>query len=99
MFATPMSNIWSGGIAFSYFPAQSAAGQFGMVTISGNTVTTSTDFTALQKQYGQVTPPNSPSQANAGAATYPSCPGMNSTWAASTTLPVFFLSIQHAFSY
>lgn len=74
-----MSPVWSGGLAFSYFPATSAQGQFGMVTISpdGSTVT----------QHGQAQPPNSPAQSAAGATTYPACPTVNSTFLASTTLP------------
>ncbi|KAJ3792261.1 glycoside hydrolase family 72 protein, partial [Lentinula aff. detonsa] len=89
LFSTEMSDVWSGGIAFSYFPAASAQGQFGMVNISsdGTTVTTEDDFTRLQAQYGNVTsPPNTPSQGSSPAA-YPSCPGQNSSFAASTTLP------------
>ncbi|KAF5384720.1 hypothetical protein D9757_006270 [Collybiopsis confluens] len=89
LFSTQMSPVWSGGIAFSYFPASSVQGQFGMVNISsdGKTVTTSADFTRLQSQYGNVTsPPNTPS-GGSSQATYPSCPGQNSSFAASTTLP------------
>lgn len=84
-----MSPVWSGGIAFSYFPAESAQGEFGMVTISsdGSTVTTSDDFTRLAAQYGNATGPTSPSQSSAGTTSYPSCPSQNSTFLASTTLP------------
>jgi hypothetical protein len=84
-----MSPVWSGGLAFSYFPATSAAGEFGMVTISsdGSTVTTSNDFNALASQYGQVNPPNTPDQTSAGSTSYPGCPAQNTTWLASTTLP------------
>lgn len=87
LLSTPMTNIWSGGIAFSYFPAESGQGQFGMVTISGNTVTTSSDFTLLAAQYSNSTPPNSPSQSSASDSVYPSCPSQNSTFLASSTLP------------
>jgi hypothetical protein len=84
-----MSPVWSGGVAFSYFPATSAQGQFGMVTISpdGSSVTTSSDFTNLETQYGAASPPNSPSQSAAGTASYPTCPAQSSTWLASTSLP------------
>ena len=87
LFSSPMTDIWSGGIAFSYFPAQSAAGQFGMVNISsdGTTVTTGDDFDRLKTQYGQIAPPNSPSAS--GSTTFPACPTQNSTFLASTTLP------------
>jgi hypothetical protein len=85
LLSTPMTNIWSGGIAFSYFPAESGQGQFGMVTIDGSTVTTSTDYTRLAAQYSAVTPPNSP--AKGSDSSYPACPSQNSTFLASSTLP------------
>ncbi|EIN13413.1 glycoside hydrolase family 72 protein [Punctularia strigosozonata HHB-11173 SS5] len=89
LLSSQMSDVWSGGLAFSYFPATSAQGQFGMVTISddGSTVTTSQDFDNLKSQYTSATPPNTPSQSNAGSTSYPSCPSQNATWLASTTLP------------
>jgi 1,3-beta-glucanosyltransferase GAS1 len=89
LFSQPMSNIWSGGLAFSYFPATSAQGQFGMVTISpdGSTVTTSSDFTNLQAQYGNLTLPNVPTQSAAGSTSYPACPAESDNLLASTTLP------------
>jgi len=83
-----MTEIWSGGVAFSYFPATSSAGQFGMVTINpDNTVTVSGDFTRLQQQYANATPPDSPTQSSAGTTDFPTCPQENSTFIASTTLP------------
>lgn len=88
IFSEPMTDIWSGALAFSYFPAQSAQGQFGMVTISsdGTTVTPNDDFGRLKTQYGQASPPNSPS--GSGLVTnYPSCPTQNSTFLASIALP------------
>jgi 1,3-beta-glucanosyltransferase GAS1 len=82
-----MSDIWSGGIAFNYFPAQSAAGQFGMVTVDGSTVTTSQDFDNLKEQYNKVSPPTTPTKSNAPAETYAACPAQSSDLLASTTLP------------
>lgn len=88
MFSTEMS-MWSGGIAFSYFPAASSQGQFGMVTISadGSTVTTSSDYQLLQQEYSNVTFINSPLQSDDATPTYPSCPAVNSVFVASPTLP------------
>ncbi|KAF9270568.1 glycoside hydrolase family 72 protein [Marasmius fiardii PR-910] len=88
LFSSQMTDTWSGGIAFSYFPATSAGGSFGMVNISsdGRTVTTSDDYTRLKDQYGKVSPPNSPSKSSA-TSTYPACPATNSAFVASTTLP------------
>ncbi|KAJ7785907.1 1,3-beta-glucanosyltransferase [Mycena metata] len=89
LFSSPMTNIWSGGLAFSYFPASSSAGNFGLVNISsdGTTVTPNQDFNNLVSQYGQVTFVNSPSMSSASASSFPACPTANSSWAASNTLP------------
>jgi hypothetical protein len=89
LFSSEMSPVWSGGIAFSYFPAASSTGQFGMVTISpdGSTVTTSQDYDNLQAQYSSVTPPTTPSQTDAGATVYPACPAEEANLEASTSLP------------
>ena len=84
-----MSDIWSGAMAFSYFPATSNDGSFGMVTIdsSTNQVTTSDDFTRLVNQYSNVSLPTVPTMSDAGSTQFPSCPPQNSTWMASNTLP------------
>jgi len=89
LFSSVMSDIWSGGLAFSYFPATSVQGQFGIVNISadGKTVTTGDDYDQLKTQYGQLSPPDSPSQSSAGSSSYPSCPSTNATIRASTSLP------------
>ncbi|KAF8634418.1 hypothetical protein AX15_000869 [Amanita polypyramis BW_CC] len=89
LFSSQMSSTWSGGIAFSYFPAQSVQGQFGMVNVSadGSTVTPSDDFNRLKTQYGLVNSPNSPSMSNSAASSYSTCPSQNSAFVASDTLP------------
>jgi len=86
LFSSQMSSDWSGGVAFSYFPAESAQGQFGMVNISGSTVTTGDDFNNLKAQYAQASPPNSPS-AGSSSSSYPACPSTSGTFNASDTLP------------
>jgi len=88
LFSDLMSDVWSGGIAFSYFPAESAAGQFGMVTVGDDgSVTLSEDFTRLAEHYPVVTPPNSPAQSSAAASTYPTCSSGLAALTASNTLP------------
>ena len=89
LFGSSAAPVWSGGIAFSYFPAKSDAGQFGMITLSsdGSTVTTSTDFDNLKTAYGAVQFVKDPSQSSAPAASYPACPAQNSSILASSTLP------------
>ncbi|KAG6837883.1 hypothetical protein H0H93_013036 [Arthromyces matolae] len=88
IFSSQMSPVWSGGVAFSYLPASSADGQFGLVSISadGTTVTTGDDFNNLKTQFNQATGPNSPSQGTS-TAQYPACPTTNDTFVASTNLP------------
>ncbi|KAI0252696.1 glycoside hydrolase family 72 protein [Lactifluus subvellereus] len=89
LFGAQAAPVWSGGVAFSYFPATSDAGQFGMVTVSadGTTVTPNADFTNLKAAYTQVAFVNNPAQANAPAAAYPACPQPNANFLASATLP------------
>lgn len=89
LFSDQMSPVWSGGLAFSYFPAEASNGEFGMVTISsdGTTVTPNDDYNRLVTQYSQASGPNSPSQSDAGSTQFPTCPGQNSSFFASTTLP------------
>lgn len=60
-----------------------------MVNIStdGTTVTPNTDFTNLAAMYNQVSFINTPALSAAPSALYPSCPGQNSSFLASTTLP------------
>ncbi|KIO26570.1 carbohydrate-binding module family 43 protein [Tulasnella calospora MUT 4182] len=85
LFGKQMVNEWSGGVAFSYFPA---AEGYGMVTISsdGSSVTTSDDFTRLQTQYTAVSFINSPSRGTARGNTQAKCPA-KTAFLASTTLP------------
>ncbi|KAI9572583.1 carbohydrate-binding module family 43 protein/Glycoside hydrolase family 72 protein [Boletus coccyginus] len=89
LLSSDMSPVWSGGVAFSYFPASSAQGDYGIVSISsdGSTVTVNQNFNNLKTQYTQASPPNSPSKSAAGSTSYPTCPQQNSNMLASTTLP------------
>ena len=89
LFSTDAAPVWSGGVAFSYFPATSDAGEFGIVNISadGSTVTTGTDYDNLKAKYGNLTFVTTPTQSNAPAATYPACPGTNASFVGSTKLP------------
>lgn len=68
-----MTPTWSGGLAFSYFPA---VGGYGMVNISsdGSSVTTSDDFTRLRNVLSNITFINQPTQSSASQSSYPSCP-------------------------
>ena len=87
MYSADMNTVWSGGIAFSYFPAQSAAGEFGIVTVSGGTVTTGTEFTNLRTQYRGVTFLNTPSRSSAPASSYDACPATIGGTTIASSLP------------
>jgi 1,3-beta-glucanosyltransferase GAS1 len=84
-----MTPVWSGGVAFSYFPAESAEGQFGMVSISddGSTVTTSDDYNKLKAQYKSVSFITSPPQSSTPASSYSTCAAATDNFIASNTLP------------
>ncbi|KAJ7190725.1 1,3-beta-glucanosyltransferase, partial [Mycena pura] len=88
MFSTPMSNVWSGGLAFSYFPHHdgNTGHEFGMITVSADnaSITTNADFDNLAEQYGAVTLPATPAKASVPPSTLPACP---TGWNVSATLP------------
>lgn len=88
LYSQPVTNVFSGGVAFSYFPT---ADGYGMVTFTGSdgqTVQTTDDFTRLAAQLKNVTsPPNTPAQSTL-TVTDGTCPtAENATFQASTTLP------------
>jgi len=85
LFTTPVTDVFSGGVAFSYFPTSDG---YGMVTFSadGNSVEVSSDFTRLSAEYNGTTGPNSPSQSSQ-TFTSTDCPAVNGSLLASTTLP------------
>ncbi|KAF9045226.1 glycoside hydrolase family 72 protein [Panaeolus papilionaceus] len=89
IFSSDMSPVWSGGLAFSYFPRSSDVGDYGMVTISADntTVTPNNDFNTLKTQFGMVSFINSPTQSSAGASSFPSCPASSTDFAAPNALP------------
>lgn len=88
LYTAPVTNVFSGGLAFSYFPTSDG---YGMVTFSGSdgqTVQTSTDFDNLASQLKNVTsPPNTPTQANSQVTSLTCSNAENSTFMAASTLP------------
>ncbi|KAJ1310264.1 hypothetical protein OPQ81_007006 [Rhizoctonia solani] len=86
LFSSQMTPVWSGGLAFSYFPA---VGGYGMIELSSDnkTVTTSDDFTRLQNVLSNITFVNEPTQSSASQSSYPACPSADSSFLASSSLP------------
>ncbi|KAF7350284.1 1,3-beta-glucanosyltransferase [Mycena venus] len=85
----PMTNVWSGGVAFSYFTDMSKGHDFGMAALSpdNSSVTTNADFDNLAAKFNAVTFVNSPAK-GASTPSLPSCPSPSPPgWNASNTLP------------
>ena len=84
LLSAPMTDTFSGGVAFSYFP-QDTGLNYGLVSVSGDTVTRGQDWNALRTQYADARPPaTGPS---GGEPAYPQCQGPSTNFPASTTLP------------
>ncbi|KAJ7152709.1 1,3-beta-glucanosyltransferase [Mycena crocata] len=90
MFSEPMTDVWSGGLAFSYFGAISKGHEFGIATLSADnsTVTTNGDFDNLATQFNAVTFVNKPPKNSVAAGTLPACPAASPpAWPVATKLP------------
>ncbi|TYJ51935.1 hypothetical protein B9479_007474 [Cryptococcus floricola] len=87
LYVSPVSDVFSGGVAFSYFPTSDG---YGIVTISddGKTISTTDDFTRLSTQFNATSPANSPSQSSSNSnSTTTTCPAESSSLLASSDLP------------
>ncbi|EJU00968.1 hypothetical protein DACRYDRAFT_22808 [Dacryopinax primogenitus] len=86
LYGSQMIGEWSGGLAFSYFPA---VGGYGLVNISSDntSVITGSDWSLLQSEFSNVTFIESPAESAAPATSPVACPGQNSSFLASTSLP------------
>ncbi|KAJ6552619.1 1,3-beta-glucanosyltransferase [Mycena vulgaris] len=90
MFSAPMTGVWSGGLAFSYFGAISEGHEFGMAVVSADnsSITTNADFDNLAAKYNGVTFVNSPTKASATVPAPTACPTTDAAlWPVSDTLP------------
>ncbi|OCK84888.1 carbohydrate-binding module family 43 protein [Lepidopterella palustris CBS 459.81] len=83
LYGSQMTPVWSGGIVYMYFQE---ANNFGLVSISGNTVSKLPDFSALSSQIAKVTPSGINSASYTPTNTVPqSCPPIGTDWAAKAT--------------
>ncbi|KAB8293110.1 hypothetical protein EYC80_007469 [Monilinia laxa] len=85
IYGDKMTGVWSGGIVYMYFQE---ANDYGLVSVSGDTVSKLPDFTALSKQLATVTPSftNSASYTPTNTVAQ-ACPATGTAWAASSNLP------------
>ncbi|TGO55122.1 hypothetical protein BCON_0096g00150 [Botryotinia convoluta] len=85
IYGEKMTEVWSGGIVYMYFQE---ANDYGLVSVSGSSVSKLADFTALSKQLASVTPSftNSASYTVTNTVAQ-ACPATGTAWAASSDLP------------
>lgn len=74
-----MTDVFSGGIVYQYFDSEN---QYGLVKVSGNSVTPYADFTSLRNQLAKVSPTPTQSADYKPSNTAPACPSDFSTWKA-----------------
>ena len=84
-----VAQVYSGGVAFSYFPTNDAK-DFGITTLNGDTVTTTAEFDNLVTALGQITTfINTPAKSAATQPPFPACPPESGSWIASTSVITF----------
>ena len=82
LYGSDMTDVWSGGIVYMYFEE---ANNYGLVTVSGDEVSTLADFNNLKTELASI----DPTSATSGSVktTSLACPAEASTWRASAELP------------
>lgn len=85
LYGENMTSVWSGGIVYMYFQE---ANNYGLVTVSGDSVSTLADFNNLSEQIASISPTSVNMADYNPTNTAPAdCPAVGATWAASDNLP------------
>jgi hypothetical protein len=83
LYSTQMTPVYSGGLVYEYSQEES---KYGIVQISGNSVTKFADYDALKKQYAANALPTGDGGAQSSAGAASPCPAFSSsTWLVNTT--------------
>lgn len=75
LYGSQMTPVYSGGLVYEY--SEEGSG-YGLVDISGTSITETSDFQALAKQYSQANPSGDGGYKPSGSPS--KCPAMSSTW-------------------
>ncbi|KAL7921225.1 glycoside hydrolase family 72 protein [Trichoderma austrokoningii] len=84
LYAENMTEVLSGGVVYEYFEEDN---DYGLVKVSGNSVTKLKDFAALQSQIQQVNVKGVTMNDYKPSNVAEDCPKVNSTWQSSDKLP------------
>jgi len=85
LYGSDMTDVWSGGIVYMYFQE---ANDYGLVSVSGDTVSKLPDFSVLKTQLAKATPTSTVESAYVVSNTVAqACPTVGTAWSASSNLP------------
>lgn len=85
LYGSNMTPVWSGGIVYMYFQE---ANNYGLVSVSGDTVSTLTDYNNLKTRLASISPTGTNSASYTPTNTKArDCPATGADWKASDTLP------------
>ncbi|KAK5130807.1 hypothetical protein LTR08_001641 [Meristemomyces frigidus] len=82
LYGSQMAPVWSGGIVYMYFQETN---DYGLVTVSGDTVTPNQDFKNLASQLSKVTVTGTQMSAYTPSNSAAACPDSASDWSAKAT--------------
>lgn len=83
IYGDDMTGVWSGGIVYMYFQEDN---DYGLVSVSGDEVSTLSDFSYYLEEIAKVSP-SAEYSSTASNSSSTSCPTSTSNWDASTKLP------------